>query len=392
MNATSSNPTILACGAWLKNAACLLQGEQVHWSALHGDLGDPVNCIALEQSVDALLALADGRIDAVAHDLHPDFFSTRLAQRVAFDLGVPAIAIQHHHAHIGAVTAEHRWQQPVIGLALDGVGLGSDGSAWGGELLLVDPALSAASDGYLRLGHLHSLALPGGDVAARQPWRMAASSLHALGRGAEIGARFGFIAGPAAAQTVQTMLERNLRCPVTSSAGRWFDAAAGALGICSAAQGEAEAAIALEQLAQQYLTQEHLAQRGFDTDLSDGYLLHADGRLDLRPLLARLFALADGGDPQAIGRGAALFHLTLVDALANWASAAAAVHGIEAVALGGGCFMNRILATRLTGELTRRALHVLAPQTLSCGDAGLALGQAVIARARHSSQCAGATG
>jgi hydrogenase maturation protein HypF len=382
-------PTILACGAWLKNAACLLQGEQVHWSVLHGDLDDPANCIALEQSVAALLALADGRIDAVAHDLHPDFFSTRLAQRVAFDLGVPAIPIQHHHAHIAAAMAEHGWQQPVIGLALDGVGLGSDGAAWGGELLLVDPALSLEPEGFRRLGHLQPLALPGGDVAARQPWRMAASTLHALGRGAEIVARFGVVAGPVAAQTVQTMLARNLRCPATSSAGRWFDAAAGALGICSVQQGEAEAAIALEQLAQQ-----HLTQHGFDMnvsggDVADGYVLHADGRLDLRPVLAQLFALADGGDPRAIGRGAVLFHLTLVDALANWASAAAAVHGIETVALGGGCFMNRIVATRLSADLTRRGLRVLAPKTLSCGDAGLALGQAVIARARHLSQGAG---
>jgi hydrogenase maturation protein HypF len=399
-------PTILACGAWLKNAACLLQGDQVHWSALHGDLDDPANCIALEQSVAALLALADGRIDAVAHDLHPDFFSTRLAQRVAFDLGVPVIAVQHHHAHIVAVMAEHRWQQPVIGLALDGVGLGSDGAAWGGELLLVDPAWPATSDGYRRLGHLHPLALPGGDIAARQPWRMAASSLHALGRGAEIGVRFGPVAGHAAAQTVQTMLERSLRCPATSSAGRWFDAAAGALGICSLQQGEAEAAIALEQLAQQYLTQQHLTQQhltqhearqqnttpqpDFDSEVSDGYVLHADGRLDLRPVLARLFAL-DHRDPQAIGRGAALFHLTLVDALAHWASAAASLHGIKTVALGGGCFMNRIVATRLRADLTRRGLRVLAPQTLSCGDAALALGQAWVARSRHSSQLLGAT-
>jgi hydrogenase maturation protein HypF len=388
----SSAPTILACGAWMKNAACLLHGERVHWSALHGDLDDPANCSALEQSVAALLTLADGRIDAVAHDLHPDFFSTRLAQRVAFDLGVPAIGVQHHHAHIAAVMAEHGWQQPVIGLALDGVGLGSDGAAWGGELLLVDPTLEAAGlepEGWRRLGHLQPLALPGGDVAARQPWRMAASTLHALGRGAEIGPRFGPVAGPIAARTVQTMLERSIHCPPTSSAGRWFDAAAGALGICSLQQAEAQAAIALEQLAQQ-----HLAQHGADipaSTLSDGYVLHADGRLDLRPVLALLLAL-DHDDRRAVGRGAALFHLTLVDALVHWASRAASVHGIKAVALGGGCFMNRIVKARLTGNLERRALRVLSPQSNSCGDAGLALGQAWVARSSHVSQSVGAAG
>jgi hydrogenase maturation protein HypF len=394
----ASAPTILACGAWLKNAACLLQGEgeheRVHWTKVHGDLSDPANCLALEQAVAALLTLAQaqGRVDAVAHDLHPDFFSTRLAQRVAFELAVPAIGVQHHHAHIGAVLAEHRWQAPVIGLALDGVGLGSDGAAWGGELLLVDPTLSFEPDGWRRLGHLHSLALPGGDVAARQPWRMAASALHALGRGDEIVARFGASAGQVAARTVQTMLERGIHCPSTSSAGRWFDAAAGALGLCSAQHqkdlGEAEAAIALEQMALVYLAQHNMTQHG-GMQATDQYVLHADGRLDLRPLLATLFALADGGDVQEIRRGAALFHLTLVDALAHWASEAADLHDIDTVALGGGCFLNRIVKVRLSAELARRGLRVLSPQSNCCGDAGLALGQAWVARARYFADIVG---
>lgn len=376
-SAATPAPTILACGAWLKNAACLLQGDSVRWTKLHGDLDDPANCLALEQSVAALLALAEGGVDAVAHDLHPDFFSTRLAQRVAFDLAVPAIAVQHHHAHVAAVLAEHRWKAPVIGLALDGVGLGSDGAAWGGELLLVDPTRRREPEGWRRLGHLHSLALPGGDVAARQPWRMAASALHALGRGDEILPRFGAGVGFLAARTVQTMLARNIHCPPTSSAGRWFDAAAGALGICRAQQREAEAAIALEQMALEYL-----AQPGPGMEVNH-YALHADGRLDLRSLLAVLFALADGGDQQQIRRGAALFHLTLVDALAHWASQAADLHGIDTVALGGGCFLNRIVKERLSAELARRGLRVLSPQINSCGDAGLALGQAWVARTRY---------
>jgi len=381
-SAATPAPTILACGAWLKNAACLLQGDSVRWTKLHGDLDDPANCLALEQSVAALLALAEGGVDAVAHDLHPDFFSTRLAQRVAFDLAVPAIAVQHHHAHVAAVLAEHRWQAPAIGLALDGVGLGSDGAAWGGELLLVDPTRRREPEGWRRLGHLHSLALPGGDVAARQPWRMAASALHALERGDEIVPRFGADVGFLAARTVQTMLARNIHCPPTSSAGRWFDAAAGALGICRAQQGEAEAAIALEQMALEYLALEYLAQPGPGMEVNH-YALHADGRLDLRSLLAVLFALADGGDQQQIRRGAALFHLTLVDALAHWASQAADLHGIDTVALGGGCFLNRIVKERLSAELARRGLRVLSPQINSCGDAGLALGQAWVARTRY---------
>jgi hydrogenase maturation protein HypF len=159
-------PRVLALGAWLKNRACLLDGAARQWSPLHGDLGDPANCIALEQSAERLLEGTE--VHAIAHDLHPDFHSTRLAHTLAQRLGVPAIGVQHHHAHIAAVQAEHAFAAPLIGLALDGFGLGTDGTAWGGELLWVNGAQ------WQRLGHLSPLALPGGDVAAREPWRMAA--------------------------------------------------------------------------------------------------------------------------------------------------------------------------------------------------------------------------
>lgn len=356
--------TVLACGAWLKNSACLMQGEQVLWSPVHGDLDDPANCVALENSVDALLAGASARIDAVAHDLHPDFFSTHLALRIAEQLRVPAIAVQHHHAHIGAVAAEYGLRQPVIGLALDGVGLGTDGVAWGGELLRVDPS------GWQRLGHLQALALPGGDAAAREPWRMAAAVLHALGRNEEIVRRFGPAAGSAAAQTVRTMLTRSLNCPPATGAGRWFDAAAGALGISVKQEFEAQAAIALEKLATDYLAAHGEPERAVS------YAIDAQGVLDPRPLFDQLFALADTGDAREIARGAALFHVTLAAALAEWTAHAAERDGIRAIALGGGCFFNRVLTTRLSADLARRGLQVFLPQAVSCGDAGLALGQA----------------
>lgn len=358
---------VLACGAWLKNAACLLQHDRVQWSPLHGDLGDPDNCVALEQSVETMLAQAKDGIEAVAHDLHPDFFSTHLALRVADRLGVPAIAVQHHHAHIAAVSAEYGLDEPVIGLALDGVGLGTDGVAWGGELLWVDGAQ------WRRLGHLHTIALPGGDTAAREPWRMAAAVLHALGRNGEIAGRFGERAGTAAAQTVQAMLSRNFHCPQATGAGRWFDAAAGALGISVRQAFEAEAAIALEKLASQYLAAHEAPHR------PGMYAIDGDGILDLHPLFAHLFALADGGAPDEVARGAALFHITLADALADSAASAAERCNTRTVAFGGGCFFNRVLTTRLRADLERRGFNVLVPQAVSCGDAGLALGQAWVA-------------
>lgn len=364
----STQPSVLACGAWLKNAACLLNGNDAHWSAMHGDLDDPANCIALEHSVSELLTRSAGGLDAIAHDLHPDFFSTHLALRLAEQIGVPAIAVQHHHAHIGVVMAEQGLQGAVIGLALDGVGLGTDGVAWGGELLWIDKAE------WRRVGHLQALPLPGGDIAAREPWRMAAAGLHVLGRSDEITRRFSGVVGQVAVRTIHTMLERQINCPPTTSAGRWFDAAAGALGLSVKQKMEAEAAIALEKMATCYL-HEH-----GDLRSSDEYVLCDDGTLDLRPLLSKLFALADSHEPIALARGAALFHLNLVSALTKWLEWAARSCDTHVIVLGGGCFFNRILLQRLELELGRRGLKVYFPQTVSCGDAGLALGQAWVAQ------------
>jgi len=356
-------PTVLACGAWLKNAACLMVDGAPVWSAVHGDLSDPAACAALETSVQRLLAEHGAPIAAVAHDLHPDFFSTQLAVQLAASLGVPAIGVQHHHAHIAAVVAEHRIEGPVVGLALDGVGLGTDGQAWGGELLWVDGAQ------WQRMGHLTPLALPGGDRAAREPWRMAASALHALGRGDQIPSRFAPQVGEAVAAGVQQMLAKNLNCPQTSSTGRWFDAAAGALGLSVRQTDEAEAAIALEAAAARWLEQ-HL-----DTTALPGALIDDLNRLDLRGLMPALFdAAPDGVDAAAAG-----FHLALADALAGWAMQAARERGSRDVCLGGGCFFNRILRERITERLLEAQLRVHRPLDKGCGDAGLALGQAWVA-------------
>lgn len=353
-------PTVLAAGAWLKNAACLLEDGTPHWSPLHGDLGDPAACVALEQSMDVLRAQAKGRIDAVAHDLHPDFHSTRLAQALAERLGVPAIGVQHHHAHIAAVMAEHGVNAPVVGLALDGVGLGTDGQAWGGELLWVAPG------DWRRLGHLWPLRLAGGDAAAREPWRMAAAAMQVLGQGDRIEARFAPAVGATAARTVARMLDTGLNSPPTTSTGRWFDAAAGALGLSVRQSHEAEAAIALEAAATRWFAQHGEAAADEDDTVGGASML------DLRPLLARLL----DGHGQDVDAAAAAFHTALADGLARWAGDAARTAAVDTVCLGGGCFMNALLTRRLTLQLQRRGLRVLRPQSTSCGDAGLAWGQA----------------
>jgi hydrogenase maturation protein HypF len=218
----------------------------------------------------------------------------------------------------------------------------------GGELLRVEGVLAT------RLGHLRPLAQPGGDVAARQPWRMAASALHALGRGAEIAGRFA-AHGPAAG--VARLLTLGLRSKETSSCGRWFDAACGLLGLVPVAGFEGEAPMRLEAL----VTRPRIAP---------GTWTVQDGVLDLLPLLARL----DGMDP---ADGADLWHGTLIAAIVDWALPAAAERG--RIALSGGCLMNRVLAEGLVDGFARHGVTVLLPRLAPANDGGLALGQAWVA-------------
>ncbi|MEW5880594.1 MAG: carbamoyltransferase HypF, partial [Pseudomonadota bacterium] len=316
------------------------------------------SCVALEEAVDHLQRVLEIRPAAVAHDLHPDFFSTRLATRLAAQLGVPAIGVQHHHAHVAAVAAEHGVTEPVLGVALDGVGHGSDGQAWGGELLRVD------ASGCERLGHLRALPLAGGDRAAREPWRMAAAVLHLAGRGDEISRRF---AHRPAAAAVADMLARGVRCAPTTSAGRWFDAAAGLLGVRDVMNYEGQAAMLLEGLA---------AKHGTAAPDARLYVLDADNTLDLLPLALRL------ADERDAAFGAALFHATLAAALAAWVARAARATAITTVALGGGCFLNAILSTQLERLLGARGYRVLRARQAPPNDGGVALGQAWVALRR----------
>jgi hydrogenase maturation protein HypF len=350
-----SGPSILACGAWLKNTVCLTRGNEAFVSQHIGDLDHAGARNMLDETVDHLCHILDIKPQAVAHDLHPDFYSTQFAQAYAEKHGLPIIAVQHHHAHIAAIGAEHHVTKPVLGIALDGVGLGSDGSPWGGELLRVDGA------NFERLGHLAPLSMPGGDRAAREPWRMAAAVLFDLGRANEIEQRFPAQSG---AQTLGNMLQRNLNCIATSSMGRWFDAAAGLLGVNEIQGYEGQAAMLLEGLAEQH---------GKVTSLTNGYSINTDGILDFHPLLERL------ADTKDSAYGAALFHATIADGLIAWVQHAAAQAKINVVALGGGCFLNNILSKEIIEGLSVKGLRVLTARQLPPNDGAISFGQASIA-------------
>ncbi len=351
-------PTVLALGGFLKNTVCVFKGREAFLSQHVGSLDNAAAIGFLEETVEHLLQILDVRPDLVAHDLHPDFASTHLALRLADAWSVPAFAIPHHQAHIAAICAEYDINEPVLGLAIDGVGLGPDGGLWGGELLRLEGAACR------RLGHLQPIRLPGGDRAAREPWRMAVSALHAVGLGYRVGGWLKQHYAQHEAGPLLTMLARNLRCPPTSSLGRWFDAAAGLLGLRAEMQYEGQAAMELEGLA---------ARHG-PVEAPPGCYALRDGVLDLSPLVLRLL---DCRDPAA---GAALFHDVVAAGLAEWVRQAAASEGLSTVAVGGGCALNAVLMTALRQHLACSGIVLLEARQAPPGDGGLALGQAWVAR------------
>lgn len=354
-------PTVLALGGYLKNTVCVMKGREAFLSQHVGGLDNAAAIGFLEETVAHLLAILDIRPQIISHDLHPDFSSTHLALRLAEELGVPAVAVGHHQAHLAAICAEHGVNEPIIGLALDGVGLGPDGGAWGGELLRLDGADCQ------RLGHLHPLAMPGGDRAAKEPWRMAVAALHGAGLGYRVGGWIKQYYPSRDPGPLLTILARNLRCPPTTSLGRWFDAAAGLLGLRDLMQYEGQAAMELEGLA---------AKHGPVNPLPGGYALREQGTvLDFSPLLPALLGCKDNA-----AYGAALFHATVAAGLAAWAIATVEIEKGAKIAVGGGCAMNAVLMTALRRHLEAAGISLLEARQAPPNDGGLALGQAWAAR------------
>jgi hydrogenase maturation protein HypF len=339
-------PPILAVGAHLKNTVCVTRGDEAFVSQHVGSLDSPEAIRFFGETVEHLLKLLDVRPEIVAHDLHPDFASTRYA----LESGCPTVAVQHHVAHVAAVTAERGISHAVLGLALDGFGLGPGGESWGGELLWVEGAR------WKRLGHLRELLQPGGDAAATQPWRMGASALFALGRDTEIASRYRDRPGSA---LIAEMLRKEIHTPPTSSCGRLFDAACGLLGVVPQASYEGQAPMMLEGLVQ---TPRKLP----------GAWRVRDGVLDLLPLLA---AVADLERRE----GAEVFHGTLIAALSDWVHGAVRTTGVHDVVLSGGCLLNQVLATGLLDELERAGIRGLLPSRLPPNDGSVSLGQAWVA-------------
>jgi hydrogenase maturation protein HypF len=356
---------VLGAGAQLKNAFCLARGDEATLGPHVGDLDGLETYAAYEAAVARLEAFLELRPEVVGCDLHPLYLSTRYARERAAALGAPLVEVQHHHAHAAAAMAEHGLDGPVLALCWDGTGLGTDGAAWGGELLLAEPAR------FERLATFRPLPLAGGDQAVRQPWRLALAALLDAFDGAPPLDRLPLFAGvaPAELALVRKLVLGRIGTPLAHGAGRTFDAAGAlALGL-GLARYEGQVALALDGAA---------GGAGADAYPFDVDERREPAELDLRPLWRALAADVAAGVPP--GLVSARFHAALVRAGAALVRRAAARHGRRPVVLTGGCFQNARLAEGILGELSG-SFEVYTHAQVPPGDGGLALGQALVADA-----------
>ncbi|MCU0610724.1 MAG: hypothetical protein MUE60_02915, partial [Candidatus Eisenbacteria bacterium] len=303
-------------------------------------------------------------------DLNPDFPSSLWARR---QTGVTVVPVQHHHAHIVAAALEHGVVPPVLGLAIDGTGLGTDGTVWGCELLL------AERGDFRRLGHLLPSPLPGGDAAVHEPWRAALGLLHeSFGSGAlDLTDRLFHGVAAAAARGVHEAMARGVNTPRHSSCGRLFDGVAALANVCTEARFEAEAAMLLERAAGPGRYERDRAAP-FPIEVVAGDVMLLDHREMVREMVRRRLA---GDAPETLARR---FHDTLVQGMVRLVTQAAAGVGHDTVVLTGGCMLNRRLAEGLLDELERAGLRALVPRQLPVGDGGVSLGQAAVAAWRSN--------
>ncbi|MGE4440550.1 MAG: carbamoyltransferase HypF [Desulfomicrobium sp.] len=355
-------PVVLGVGPLLKNTLCLTKGRQAFVSQHIGDL-EHLEAYGFFCEIQAHLQdILQVDPEAVVHDLHPDFLSTAFAR----ESGLPCLPLQHHFAHIHAVLAENRHLGPAIGLALDGVGLGDDGTLWGGEALLVD----TQDLRHQRLARFSQVMLPGGDVATREPWRLARAFLHALGVHAPGDRPWPWLADfTAADKVVGQVLDRRLNAPLSSSCGRLFDAVSAMLGLCARISYEGQAAIRLEAI-------QDMNEKGVYTCPIIEYDKIAE--LDTLTLFAQVHAQWRDGESAA--RISRRFHLGLMDGLTRLCLLLAGKSSCRVVALSGGVMQNLTLASALPKALADHGLTVLTHRDLPPNDACISLGQAAYGR------------
>jgi hydrogenase maturation protein HypF len=357
---------VLATGAELKSTFCVAKDRRAFVSHHIGDLENYETYASFREGIEHFCRLFDVEPEVVAHDLHPEYLSTKHAHDLAAieGHGVELTGVQHHHAHIASCLADNGEEGPVIGVAFDGLGFGPDGTIWGGEILVADLA------GYERVAHLAPVAMPGGAAAIREPWRMAAAYLDAAYEGA-VPADLPILrrhedrwAG------VVSLARTGVSAPLTSSAGRLFDAVAALIGVRDAVSYEGQAAIELEQLA--------------DPDEEGAYPLDVEPRDATLHLIGAGLIRAVVAD-QALGTPppvvAARFHNGLAAGVAAVCRRLRAERGLDVVALSGGVFQNLLLLGRCAEALEAAGFRLLLHGRVPPNDGGISLGQAAVAGA-----------
>jgi len=365
-------PSLLAVGPEQKNTFCLTRGRDAFLSQHIGDLENLATLEFFREALEDQKRLLEVEPVAVVPDLHPRYLSTQWALE---ESGLPAIGVQHHHAHLASCMAENGAEGKCLGLCLDGTGYGEDGSIWGGELLV------GGYEDFRRLGHLAQAAMPGGEAAVREPWRMALAWLMDMDESVMKDGRALLSKGESAPNhtlqdNILRLAESGVNSPITSSMGRLFDAVAALTGLRSLAGYEGQAAVELEGL---------LHEEGDPIWEGPSWKLairREEGTLIMNPetLLGPLIEARSNG-MNAVEAGLR-FHRGLVLSLADWAEMAAEETGLKRVALSGGCFMNRLLSSWLPAELKKRDLEVLGHRLVPANDGGIALGQAAIGGTR----------
>lgn len=351
---------LVAVGPHLKHTFTLAHGAEAYVSQHIGDLENLETLEHFRSALDVLERLFRIRPEVAVRDLHPGYLSTRVAD----ELGLRTIPVQHHHAHVAAVLAEYGRQDPALGVAFDGTGYGPNGRVWGAEFLAADLC------GYRRLGHLRDVPLPGGDLAARQPWRSALGYAALEPDGAALFEPVRARIPEAERVVAEAQIRETVNAPLASSMGRLFDAAAAVLGICDVSAYEGHAAMKLE----------HLAGRRVAAPLPMPIREALDGwELDPVPLLVALAErVRRGADVRDL---AARFHESIVTATTELASRAARRAGLAVVALSGGCFQNARLLDGCAFRLRDRGFEVLIPRRLSPNDGAVSYGQAAVGAA-----------
>jgi hydrogenase maturation protein HypF len=353
---------ILACGAELKSTVCLARGPYAFLSPHIGDLENYETYASYVTMIDHMTALFRVHPEAVAHDLHPAYLSTRVAR--GLDPALPRIAVQHHHAHVAACMAEHRLAGPVIGVAFDGTGYGTDGAVWGGEFLVAEYA------GFERVAHLAYVPMPGGDLAVREPFRMALAHLARAFGGWDPALPPVAAATDEERRIIARQLERAVNAPPASSMGRLFDAVASLLGVRHRARYEAQAAIELEALV---APGEH---GGYPVELAAG----EPAVIDPIPVIRGVVHDLERG--VAVPVIAARFHASVVSMTLRVCDWLRGRTGIGRVVMSGGVFQNVTLLAATRRALAGAGFEVFSHHLVPPNDGGIALGQAAVAHAR----------